>query len=115
MASEYDFARTSTCSRASFRNWRIIIRFTQNIITMIVIARIKRLSFILNSLFISVKTTQKYHYPRVIVQLETWASLVREQVSDVDLIIFYLDFRVNFPNFEASIFSTRYDITIIIA
>ena len=36
---------------------------------------------ILDSLFISVKTTQKYHYPRVIVQLETWASLVKEQVT----------------------------------
>ena len=35
---------------------------------------------VLNSLFISVKTTQKYHHPRVIVQLETWASLVKEQV-----------------------------------
>lgn len=35
---------------------------------------------VLNDLFISVKTTQKYHYPRVIVQLETWASLVKEQV-----------------------------------
>ena len=35
---------------------------------------------ILKELFISVKTTQKYHFPRVIVQLETWASLVKEQV-----------------------------------
>ena len=35
---------------------------------------------ILSELFISVKTTKKYHYPRVIVQLETWASLVKEQV-----------------------------------
>ena len=39
---------------------------------------------ILNNLFISVKTTQRYHYPRVIVQLETWASLVKEQVIDFD-------------------------------
>ena len=35
---------------------------------------------VLKELFISVKTTQKYHFPRVIVQLETWASLVKEQV-----------------------------------
>ena len=38
---------------------------------------------ILSELFISVKTTKKYHYPRVIVQLETWASLVKEQVINI--------------------------------
>ena len=41
----------------------------------------------INSLFISVKTTQKYHRPRVIVQLETWGSLVKEQVSNLYLVI----------------------------
>ena len=34
----------------------------------------------LQDVFISVKTTKKYHYPRLIIQLETWASLVRSQV-----------------------------------
>jgi len=33
----------------------------------------------LNQIYISVKTTQKYHYPRLIILLETWASLVKEQ------------------------------------
>jgi len=33
----------------------------------------------LQDVFISVKTTKKYHYPRLIIQLETWASLVRSQ------------------------------------
>ena len=41
----------------------------------------------LNSLFISVKTTQKYHRPRLIVQLETWGSLVKEQVSNFVIVI----------------------------
>ena len=35
----------------------------------------------LEDVFISVKTTRKYHYPRLIIQLETWVSLVRRQVS----------------------------------
>lgn len=34
---------------------------------------------ILNQLYISIKTTQKYHYPRLVILLETWVSLVREQ------------------------------------
>ena len=34
----------------------------------------------LQNVFISVKTTRKYHYPRVVIQLETWASLVKSQV-----------------------------------
>ncbi|XP_023331863.1 beta-1,3-N-acetylglucosaminyltransferase manic fringe [Eurytemora carolleeae] len=33
----------------------------------------------INNIFISVKTTKKYHYPRLIILLETWASLLREQ------------------------------------
>ena len=45
---------------------------------------------VLDSLFISVKTTQKYHYPRVIVQLETWAALVKEQVSIFDTRLNYI-------------------------
>ena len=35
----------------------------------------------LENVFISVKTTRKYHYPRLIIQLETWVSLVRSQVG----------------------------------
>ena len=35
----------------------------------------------LDDVFISVKTTKKYHYPRLIIQLETWVSLVKSQVS----------------------------------
>lgn len=35
----------------------------------------------LDNVFISVKTTKQYHYPRVIIQLETWVSLVKSQVS----------------------------------
>ena len=35
----------------------------------------------LQDVFISVKTTRKYHYPRVIIQLETWASLAKSQVN----------------------------------
>ncbi len=34
----------------------------------------------LDSVFISVKTTKQYHYPRLVIQLETWVSLVRHQV-----------------------------------
>jgi hypothetical protein len=35
----------------------------------------------LENVFISVKTTHKFHYPRLIIQLETWVSLVKSQVS----------------------------------
>jgi hypothetical protein len=31
----------------------------------------------LGELFITVKTTQRYHYPRLVILLETWGSLVR--------------------------------------
>ena len=34
----------------------------------------------LQDVFISVKTTRKYHYPRLVIQLETWVSLVKSQV-----------------------------------
>lgn len=34
---------------------------------------------ILSQLYISIKTTQKYHYPRLVILLETWVSLVTEQ------------------------------------
>jgi len=34
---------------------------------------------ILNQIYISIKTTQKYHYPRLVILLETWVSLVKEQ------------------------------------
>ena len=34
----------------------------------------------LQNVFISVKTTRKYHYPRVVILLETWAALVKSQV-----------------------------------
>ena len=30
----------------------------------------------LSQVFISVKTTSRYHYPRLVILLETWASLV---------------------------------------
>ena len=33
-----------------------------------------------NQLFVSVKTTKDYHYPRAIILLETWASLLSNQV-----------------------------------
>ena len=39
----------------------------------------------LQDVFISVKTTKKYHYPRLIIQLETWVSLVKSQVSKFHL------------------------------
>ena len=34
---------------------------------------------LLNDVFISVKTTQKYHHPRLVILLQTWVSLVKEQ------------------------------------
>jgi len=33
----------------------------------------------LQDVYISVKTTKKYHYPRLVIQLETWVSLVKDQ------------------------------------
>ncbi len=45
----------------------------------------------LSHVFISVKTTRKYHYPRVIIQLETWVNLVKEQVRP--LISFEIKFK----------------------
>ena len=34
---------------------------------------------ILGELFLTVKTTQRFHYPRLVILLETWGSLVQEQ------------------------------------
>ena len=34
---------------------------------------------ILSDVFISVKTTQKYHHPRLVILLETWVSLVKSR------------------------------------
>lgn len=34
---------------------------------------------VLSDLFISVKTTRKYHHPRLVILLETWVSLVKGQ------------------------------------
>ena len=39
----------------------------------------------LEEVFISVKTTRKFHYPRLIILLETWVSLVRSQVSNYQI------------------------------
>ena len=36
---------------------------------------------VLSNVLITVKTTHNYHYPRVVILLETWVSLVRSQVS----------------------------------
>ena len=38
------------------------------------------LQSVLNNLLITVKTTHNFHYPRVVILLETWVSLVRAQV-----------------------------------
>ena len=35
-----------------------------------------------NQLFVTVKTTQRYHYPRLVILLETWASLLKNQVCE---------------------------------
>jgi len=35
----------------------------------------------LNDVFITVKTTQQFHYPRLVILLETWVSLVKNQVE----------------------------------
>ena len=43
---------------------------------------------VLNDLFISVKTTKKYHHPRLVILLETWVSLVKSQVNR-DLVQIY--------------------------
>ena len=43
----------------------------------------KVLNNTLQDIFISVKTTRKYHYPRLIIQLETWASLAKSQVCSL--------------------------------
>ena len=32
----------------------------------------------LKQVYITIKTTQKYHYPRLVILLETWVSLVRD-------------------------------------
>ena len=34
---------------------------------------------LLQELFLSVKTTQRFHYPRLVIILETWGSLAKEQ------------------------------------
>ena len=34
----------------------------------------------LSQVFISVKTTSEYHYPRLVILLETWISLVKDSV-----------------------------------
>jgi len=36
---------------------------------------------VLSNLLITVKTTHNFHYPRVVILLETWVSLVRSQVK----------------------------------
>jgi len=49
---------------------------------------------ILQQVYISVKTTQRFHYPRLVILLETWASQVRDHVwfftdsdsSDLELV-----------------------------
>ena len=34
---------------------------------------------LLQELFLSVKTTERFHYPRLVIILETWGSLAKEQ------------------------------------
>ena len=46
----------------------------------------------LRDLFISIKTTKKYHHPRLVILLETWVSLVKAQVSSLKFL----------PNYEES-------------
>lgn len=47
---------------------------------------------LLENVFISIKTSRKFHYPRLIVQLETWVSMVKSQTwfftddSDANLV-----------------------------
>lgn len=38
-----------------------------------------KLDAVLSDLFISVKTTKKYHHPRLVILLETWVTLVKSQ------------------------------------
>ena len=51
---------------------------------------LSELQNVLNSVMITVKTTHKYHYPRVVILLETWVSLVRSQVRNFFLWILVL-------------------------
>ena len=41
-----------------------------------------KLDGVLSDLFISVKTTKKYHHPRLVILLETWVTLVKSQVRN---------------------------------
>ena len=41
-----------------------------------------KLDGVLSDLFISVKTTKKYHHPRLVILLETWVTLVKSQARD---------------------------------
>ena len=47
-----------------------------------------KLDAVLSDLFISVKTTKKYHHPRLVILLETWVTLVKSQArirgSEID-------------------------------
>jgi hypothetical protein len=36
---------------------------------------------VLSNVYLTVKTTKRYHYPRLVILLETWVSLVKAQVS----------------------------------
>ena len=45
-----------------------------------------KLDAVLSDLFISVKTTKKYHHPRLVILLETWVTLVRSQASKEPLL-----------------------------
>ena len=40
---------------------------------------------VLSNVLITVKTTHNYHYPRVVILLETWVSLVRSQVRPISV------------------------------
>ena len=40
-----------------------------------------KLDEVLNDVFISVKTTKRFHHPRLVILIETWVSLVKKQVS----------------------------------
>lgn len=51
---------------------------------------LSQLQNVLNNLLITVKTTHSYHYPRVVILLETWVSLVRSQVSKIISLSFSL-------------------------
>ena len=46
---------------------------------------------ILQQVYISIKTTEKYHYPRLVILLETWVSQVREHTW------FFTDSHTNDP------------------